>query len=64
MFHKGYAEARKMKHDRRIAVRLPAEEKAKAKHLIQNGKFKNLSQVMRIALKHFLTEGDNTDAAK
>ena len=60
----GYAEARKMKHDKRIALRLPATEKAKTKYLIQKGKFKNLSQVMRIALKQFLTEGDNTDASK
>ena len=53
-----------MKHDRRIAVRLPAEEKAKVKQLIQKGKFRNLSQVVRIALKQFLKEGDNIDASK
>jgi len=41
-------------NDCRIALRLPAEERQKAEHLIREGKFKNLSQVIREALKEFL----------
>jgi len=41
-------------NDCRIALRLPAEERKRAEHLIQEGKFKNLSQVIRAALNEFL----------
>jgi Arc/MetJ-type ribon-helix-helix transcriptional regulator len=41
-------------YDCRIALRLPTEERLKAEQLIRKRKFKNLSQVIREALKEFL----------
>ncbi|MCJ7423607.1 ribbon-helix-helix domain-containing protein [Candidatus Bathyarchaeota archaeon] len=38
----------------RIAFRLSPGDRAKIEHLIKAGKFKNLSQVIRAALKEFL----------
>jgi len=38
----------------RITVRLESEIREKAHKLIESGKFKNLSQVVREALKQFL----------
>jgi len=40
--------------DERIALRLLSEEKLQMQQLIHEGKFKNLSQVIRAALKEFL----------
>jgi Arc/MetJ-type ribon-helix-helix transcriptional regulator len=42
------------KQDRRIALRLPSEERARIQQLINEGKYENLSQVIRTALKDFL----------
>jgi len=41
----------------RIALRLEPQLREKAEQLIQAGKFKNLSQIVRLALKKFL-EGE------
>jgi len=41
-------------HDSRTALRLPAKERQQIELLIQEGKFKNISQVIRTALKQFL----------
>jgi len=38
----------------RIALRLEPQLREKAEQLIESGKFKNLSQVVREALKRFL----------
>ena len=43
-------------HDDRIALRLPVKEREKADQLIKEGKFKNLSQVIRAALSEFLNK--------
>ena len=43
-------------HDSRIAIRLPSEERKQIQALIEAGKFKNISQVVRVALSEFLTE--------
>lgn len=43
-------------HDSRIAIRLPSEERKQIQVLIEAGKFKNISQVVRVALSEFLTE--------
>jgi len=43
--------------DRRIALRLPSEERARIQQLINEGKYENLSQVIRVALKDFLDQG-------
>jgi len=40
----------------RIALRLEPQLREKAEQFIQAGKFKNLSQVVREALKEFLAE--------
>ena len=40
-------------HDKRIALRLPSEDRTKIEELINEGKFKNISQVIRAALKKF-----------
>lgn len=46
-------------HDSRIAIRLPKSEREQAEQLIQRGRFKNLSTVIRVALKELLSkEGD------
>lgn len=42
------------KHDRRIALRLPSKERARIQQLINEGKYENLSQMIRVALKDFL----------
>jgi Arc/MetJ-type ribon-helix-helix transcriptional regulator len=41
-------------HDSYIALRLPASLKAEINKLVESGKFKNASQLMRQALKQFL----------
>jgi Arc/MetJ-type ribon-helix-helix transcriptional regulator len=45
--------------DERIALRLSAKDRQRAEHLIKDGKFKTLSQVIRTALDEFLKkQGD------
>jgi Arc/MetJ-type ribon-helix-helix transcriptional regulator len=39
----------------RIAFRLSKEERQRIEQLIKEGKFRNLSQVVRFALEQFLT---------
>jgi len=41
-------------YNSRIALRLPDREREKAEQLIRERKFKNLSQVVRTALKELL----------
>lgn len=41
-------------HDSRIALRFPSKEREQIEQLIKDGKFKNISQVIREALKEFL----------
>lgn len=43
-------------HDSRIALRLPSKERQQIQLLINSGKFKNISQVIRQALAEFLKE--------
>jgi Arc/MetJ-type ribon-helix-helix transcriptional regulator len=43
-------------HDSRIALRLPSEQRQKIDQLIQERKFKNLSQVIREAIDLFLSK--------
>ena len=51
-------------YDCRIALRLPAEERLKAEQLIQERKFKNLSQVTRTALREFLNQRSESNATE
>jgi len=43
-------------HDSRIALRLPSKERQQIEQLIREGKFRNISQVIRAALKEFLSK--------
>jgi len=43
-------------HDSRIALRLPSKERQQIEQLIKEGKFRNISQVIRAALKEFLSK--------
>ena len=43
-------------HDSRIAIRLPSNERQQIEQLIREGKFRNISQVIRAALKEFLSK--------
>jgi len=43
-------------YEGRIAFRLSKEDRAKIEQLIREGKYRNLSQVIREALKEFLNE--------
>jgi len=43
-------------HTERIALRLPSKQRQQIDKLVESGKFKNLSQVIRAALKEFLEE--------
>jgi len=40
----------------RIAIRLSKEDKQKILQLIREGRFRNISQVIRAALKEFLSK--------
>jgi Arc/MetJ-type ribon-helix-helix transcriptional regulator len=42
----------------RIAFRLSKEDRQKIEQLIREGKFRNISQVIRAALSKFLTENN------
>jgi len=44
------------KKDSRTALRLPNEQREKIEQLIHEGKFKNISSVIRAALSKFLQE--------
>jgi Arc/MetJ-type ribon-helix-helix transcriptional regulator len=46
------------KQDSRTALRLPNEQRLKIEQLIREGKFKNISAVVRAALKQFLNIGE------
>jgi Arc/MetJ-type ribon-helix-helix transcriptional regulator len=41
-------------YEGRIAFRLPKEQRQKIEQLIREGKYQNISQVIREALKQFL----------
>jgi Arc/MetJ-type ribon-helix-helix transcriptional regulator len=45
-------------YQERIALRLSTQEKQKIEQLVESGKYRNLSQVIREALKRFLREAD------
>lgn len=40
--------------DSRIALRFPSKKREQIEQLIREGKFENISQVIRIALEQFL----------
>jgi Arc/MetJ-type ribon-helix-helix transcriptional regulator len=42
------------KKDSMIGVRLPSEQRLRAEQIIREGRFKNLSEVVRVALQEFL----------
>ena len=42
-------------HKERIALRLPSKQRQQIDELVESGKFKNLSEVIRTALKEFLS---------
>jgi Arc/MetJ-type ribon-helix-helix transcriptional regulator len=42
------------KQDSRIAIRLPSNERNQVEQLIRQGKYRNISSVIREALKQFL----------
>jgi Arc/MetJ-type ribon-helix-helix transcriptional regulator len=44
-----------MSNESRIAVRLPNDLRKKTEQLIKKGKFRSLSNIVRIALKEFLS---------
>ncbi len=41
-------------YEGKLAFRLPKEDRQKIEALIESGKFRNISQVIRTALKEFL----------
>jgi Arc/MetJ-type ribon-helix-helix transcriptional regulator len=54
-------------YEKRIAVRLPSKQREKIEELISKGKYKNLSEVIRSALKEFLLidhKGENNSASE
>jgi len=54
MFDASFQGENVQKHNERIALRLPSELREKVEKLIEVGRFKNLSEVVRVALKRFL----------
>jgi Arc/MetJ-type ribon-helix-helix transcriptional regulator len=48
-------------HDSYLALRLPASLKAEINKLVESGKFKNLSEIVRQALTEFLTKNKPLD---
>jgi len=44
------------KQDSRTALRLPSEQRQEIDRLVKSGKFKNISSVIREALKQFLSK--------
>ena len=51
-FDKVY-EMKQKKHQKRIAVRLPSEQRQQIEKFVDSGRFRNLSEVIRVALKQF-----------
>jgi len=52
-------------HEERIAVRLPSKQRQQIAELIEIGKYKNLSEVIRAALTDFCKlKGENHYASK
>jgi Arc/MetJ-type ribon-helix-helix transcriptional regulator len=47
------------KHTSRTALRLPIEQRQEIEKLIRKGKFKNISQVIRLALTEFLDKASS-----
>jgi Arc/MetJ-type ribon-helix-helix transcriptional regulator len=45
------------KNDKRTALRLPSKTRRQIEQLVTEGKYKNLSQLVRAALADFLKEG-------
>ena len=43
-----------IKQNSRIAIRITKEQRQKIEQLIHEGRFKNISQVIRVALREFL----------
>jgi Arc/MetJ-type ribon-helix-helix transcriptional regulator len=50
------------KNDEKTALRLPSSMRRQIEQLITEGKYKNLSQVIRAALADFLNQGGIDDA--
>ena len=48
-------------YKKRIAIRLPSKQRQQIDKLVESGKFKNLSEVIRSALKKFLSENERRD---
>jgi len=48
--------SRDKEHDSRIAIRLPSKERQQIEQLIDEGKFKNISQMIREAVTLFLSK--------
>jgi len=47
--------------DCRIALRLPSEDRQRIEQLIREGKYRSLSQVIRVALQEFLPKEDGAE---
>jgi hypothetical protein len=47
---------RDTEHDSRVALRLPSKERQQIEQLILEGKARNISNVIRAALKEFLSK--------
>jgi len=45
-------------HEKRIAVRLPTKQRQQIDSLVEAGKYKNISEVIRSALKELLSAND------
>jgi len=63
MFDASFYGENMQKHNERIALRLPSELRTKAEALIEAGRFKNLSEVVRAALKRFLEGVQNKNGS-
>ncbi len=53
-------------YEKRIAVRLPTKQRQQIDGLVKAGKYKNISEVIRSALKEFLPahgKGENKSAS-
>jgi Arc/MetJ-type ribon-helix-helix transcriptional regulator len=47
---------REKRYQNRIAVRLSTEEKQQLAQLVKNGKYRNFSEIIRLALEEFLVK--------
>jgi Arc/MetJ-type ribon-helix-helix transcriptional regulator len=50
-------------YEKRIAVRLPAKQRQQIGSLVEAGKYKNMSEVIRSALRQFLSDGKGEDSS-